>query len=134
MAARIKNDPVMEFFKELRNKIEKQTAPSLAVSGTASFNSSDIAKFKPKPPGAIAFVMGNAARGGASGWLVSMPDGEEELFAVELPPEIGNFIGHLNELPAGWEGRSSVDLVEYYINWLSNLVEAAENEFVRRAK
>ena len=50
--AEMRNDPSMNFFKDLRNKIEKTSAEPVYLSARGSFSSADIDQFRPVPPGA----------------------------------------------------------------------------------
>lgn len=122
-------DPLMTYFIGLRNRIEKQTSGRPVIAGRFSFNTNDLAQFEPAPPGADSFLMGSAKHGGASGWLVVLPDGEQQLYAVDVPNEMAEFVAHLPDAPDGWAGTSAADMVEAYLGRLKSLLDDAKRKF-----
>lgn len=83
----MKADPLMRYFVDARNELEKQGRLSVATSAhVRSFSSSDMQKFGRPPVGAKAFFIGDHL--GGSGWEVELADGTTEKYYVELPSSI----------------------------------------------
>ncbi|KUM23451.1 hypothetical protein AU467_08775 [Mesorhizobium loti] len=56
----MKADALMRFFHDLRTSIEKKAStPTTTSAYISSFSSSDIERFKPSPPGATGFFIGD---------------------------------------------------------------------------
>ncbi|WP_044550326.1 hypothetical protein [Mesorhizobium japonicum] len=126
---KMKDDPVMRFFIELRNKIEKQvgqhTSTALRVS---SFSAGDIPR--PAPPYAVGFIVGHSEYGGASGWKVRFPDGQEDFYPVSLPAELVKIVNVFREAPPEVRGVDAKALIAHYLRTLSTLVEDARKQFL----
>lgn len=129
----LKNDPLMRYFVEARNELEKQGKLSVATSTRIhSFSASDIAKFGRPPVGARSFFIGDQL--GGSGWEVELADGSKEKYYVELPSSIAEVKQHFSNLPEvmapDLKGATVEDLSQRYIERLAALVSAARTHFL----
>ncbi len=129
----LRNDPLMRYFVEARNELEKQG--KLCVSTSAhirSFSSGDIAKFGRPPVGATSFFIGDQL--GGSGWEVELADGSKEKYYVELPVSIVEVKQHFSNLPEAMvpelKGATVEDLSQRYIERLTALVIDARKHFL----
>lgn len=126
----MKRDPLMKYFGELRTQIEKQAAqPAQMLAYVKSIGPKDWSIFEPRPPGAIELVIGSAPHGGASGWLVDIGDGKQELYAVEIPSRMVEIVMTLGDVPPEYSGASAVDLIATYLNKIEVLVDEVDAEF-----
>lgn len=129
----LKSDPLMRYFVEARNELEKQGKLSIATSAHIhSFSSGDIAKFGRPPVGARSFFIGDQL--GGSGWEVELADGTKEKYYVELPSSIAQVKQHFSNLPEAMapelKGATVEDLSQRYIERLAVLVDAARTHFL----
>jgi hypothetical protein len=128
--AEMRADPLMRYFGALRNAIEKQanTPTATAVHIQRLSMATDMRRFQPAPPNAKALVIGDQQ--GGTAWIVPMPDGSEEKYYVELPPDIGEVSLHLPEAPRLPSGSSKAeDLVAAYLDKIEALVAEARRKF-----
>lgn len=125
----MKNDPLMVYFLNLRNKFEKQTHANPAVRGEFNFSPEMRNSLEPKPPGATAFVFGHAKHGGASGWVIPLDGGEEQFYAVQLPQHIADFRSHMPDAPEMWRGNTTDEMVVAYLQKLRDLISEVEARF-----
>ncbi|PYY70726.1 hypothetical protein CRX42_09885 [Pseudomonas jessenii] len=126
-------DPLMRYFVEARNNLEKQGRLDVAVSGTVhSFSGGDLAKIEKPPFDATSFFMGD--QNGGSGWEMDLGGGETIKYYVSIPKTVGEFRQVFHSLPDNIpeELRSlSVDaLCEIYLGKLSGLLAAVKKEFL----
>jgi len=129
----LKNDPLMRYFVEARNELEKQGKLSVATSTHIhSFSTGDIAKFGRPPIGANGFFIGDQL--GGSGWEVELANGTKEKYYVELPSSIAEVKQHFSNLPEAMapelKGATVEDLSQRYIERLAALVFAARTHFL----
>lgn len=129
----LKNDPLMRYFVEARNELEKQGKLSVATSAHIhSFSTGDIAKFGRPPIGAKGFFIGDQL--GGSGWEVELADGSKEKYYVELPSSIAEVKQYFSNLPEAMapelKGATVEDLSKRYIDRLAALVLAARTHFL----
>ncbi|MGS0825627.1 hypothetical protein ACVBIO_07445 [Shewanella sp. 0m-8] len=129
----LKQDPLMKYFVDVRNNILKQG--KMEVSTTAhlsNFSPSDIHKFGTPPPGATSFFIGDDI--GGSGWLISLPDGSEEKYYMDLPRSIGEVKQSFSDLPEVIDDelkRKSIDeLCLLYLMKLESILDRARKEFL----
>ena len=127
--AEMKVDPLMRYFVELRNAIEKQAKmPTSTSVHIKSFSPVDMEKFKPAPPGAIGFFIGDQM--GGSGWEVKRPDGAIERYYVDIPEEnVTIFLCLPDAPPEIATGRTADQLVEEYLTRLKALAKEAKERF-----
>lgn len=129
----LKNDPLMRYFVEARNELEKQGKLSVATSTHIhSFSAGDIAKCGRPPTGATSFFIGDQL--GGSGWEVELADGSKEKYYVELPSSIAEVKQHFSNLPEAMapelKGATIEELSQRYIERLADLVLAARTHFL----
>jgi len=128
-------DPLMRYFYELRSVILKQGA----VTTTPSVNVEDFDSRRDRhlwgnpPPNATRMFIGDQL--GGAGWLVKRTDGTEDPYYVTLPKHIIDARLHLPDAPLEHRGRRLPDntletLGAAYLDYLSNLVDAARREFL----
>lgn len=132
----MKADPLMRYFVEARNELEKQGKLSITTSTRIhSFSTSDIGKFGPPPRGAKAFFIGDQL--GGSGWEVELADGSTEKYYVEIPTSLADVRQQFSNLPDAMDpelrGASIEDLCQRYISKLTQIVDAANAQFASRA-
>jgi hypothetical protein len=128
--AQMRSDPLMQYFKDLRNRIEKQGDDRARVAGgVIKFSSSDLEKLGSGPPGAKGFFIGDKA--GGSSWRVEVEPGVFEPFYVTLPAGIANVWVVLEGAPKEL-GKDATQLCEQYVAKLERLVVDAENEFGKK--
>ncbi len=128
--AEMKADSLMRFFHDLRNSIEKQAhTPTSTSMHIVSFSDRDFARLEPRPPGATGIFIGD--HNGGSGWIVPKPDGSQERYYVELPPDIGEVRLDLVDAPkiAGLEGAQATDLLRVYLEKVEAIVHEARQRF-----
>jgi hypothetical protein len=131
--AKMKADPVMQYFKDARNNLEKQGRIDVKTSVSINALNDETMKLmqKTKPPGAKAMFIGDQL--GGSGWEVELQDGETLSYYVDLPIEIGvveqSFIlpnsGKFNSL----KNKSTFELTEHFLGVLSEIVNDANRTF-----
>ncbi len=129
----LRADPLMRYFVDARNELEKQGKLSVVTSAhIRSFSTDDIKKFGRPPVGAKAFFIGDQL--GGSGWEVELPDGSKEKYYVELPSSIGAVTQHFSNLPEAMspelKGATVEELAKRYIERLAVLVTAARTHFL----
>lgn len=132
--AAMKADPLMRYFVDARNELEKQGKLSVATSAHInSFSSSDIQKFGRPPIGARGFFIGDNL--GGSGWEVELADGTTEKYYVELPVSIGEVKQQFTNFPVAkapeLAGKSVEELSTMYIQKLETLVGLANRHFLK---
>jgi len=121
-------DPLMAFFTELRNKIEKRgqtgTSPYTKID---RFSLDDINRF-PKPRNARGFFMGDMT--GGSGWVVEVAPGVTEKFYVDLPGDIGTAGLLFRDAPVSVpEDADVIKLGARYIAELERIASMANERF-----
>lgn len=126
-------DPLMKYFVQARNELEKQGKLSVGVGlHIKSFSGGDMARFGPPPLGATSFFMGDST--GGTGWEVRTADGKTEKYYVELPADIGQVRRYFaNFLPSDspeLQIQSIEQLSGEYISRLSALVREARTHFL----
>lgn len=126
-SSRLGQDACFGRLYKMRSEILKEGQTKVGTSmHIKSFDTNDMHRFGPPPPGATGFFMGDQ-RGG-SGWIVPLPDGTEEKYYVELPPDIGTTSFVMN-IPNGKSVPVSGVLARY-LDTLRKLVDEAEATFV----
>jgi hypothetical protein len=126
---------VEKFFKELRNRIEKEgDIPTNSSVYIQNFSREDLSRF-PRPPSAQSFFIGDNL--GGSGWKVSLPDGSVEKYYVNLPLDIGSTIvkfrdGPKKHLGESVEGAAVEYLCKAFIDYLRNMISDAYKQFSQK--
>ena len=129
----LKADPLMRYFVDARNELEKQGRLNVTMNAHIKFFSAgDIRKFGPPPAGAGAFFIGDQL--GGTGWEVKLPDGTVEKYYVDLPPEVGTVTQHFANLPAAHatelQGFTVEQLSQRFLDRLAELVAEARQHFL----
>ena len=135
----MKEDELLQFFKDIRNKIEKEYLinPGNVVHIAHLNIPNDLRRFGPPPPGAKGFFIGD--QNGGTGWFVEGPEGKQNKIYVDLPSDIGNTWMTLNGMPRKHLGKeitdsSLEDICKLYVTYLRGLVKDVEEKFGRREK
>lgn len=128
----MKASPLMRYFVDARNALEKQGRLNVGSSlHIKSFSAQDMAKFGRPPANAKRFFIGDNL--GGTGWHVELPNGKIEKYYVELPASIGEGKQQFIDFPvdkAPELANSSVeDLCRAYIDALTTLVVSARQHF-----
>jgi len=132
VVARLRADPVAAFFYKLRTQIlkEGEVAAMSSYARIKSFDTGEMHKFGPPPPGARRFFIGDHS--GGTGWDVEVAPGVVERFYIALPPEIGTT--GLVFIDAAGGKLPNADVVarcEQYVATLRTVVAEAEAKFRR---
>ena len=122
------SNPLLKFFHNLRNKIEKQAStPTTSATHVHTFNANDLNKF-PRPLFAKGFFLGD--QNGGSGWIVSLPSGKEEKYYINLPVDIAESEVYLADAPTdNGQQRTAIELVESYLQYVEALLYEARQVF-----
>ena len=129
---KMRKDPLMRYFVEARNILEKEGELNIALRGRVHFSDDDIRKLGPGPPGTIAFFIGD--KYGGTGWEVEMPDGITEKYYIELPPEMGEMKQCFSNFPESeapeFKDKPVEELCEIYLKRLELLLAGARERFL----
>lgn len=131
--AKMKADPIMQYFKDARNNLEKQGRIDVKTSATINALNDETMKLmqKTKPPGAKAMFIGDQL--GGSGWEVELQGGETLRYYVELSVEIGvveqSFALPHSDKFKSLENKSTLELTEHFLGSLSEIVNDANRTF-----
>ncbi|RII94566.1 hypothetical protein [Clavibacter californiensis] len=112
-----------QYFKELRNLIEKQGATGLVVAATITNLSSNTPQPTP-PPGAVRRFYGDPL--GRSGWDVVLPDGTETVVYSSTPEFLH---ARLTSADAP-DGFNVFEDIRPWLDGLRQLVDRAEARWV----
>lgn len=128
--AEMKEDPLLRYFKDLRNQIEKQGREGASVS--THVHSFTVKDLPPAPPNAVNFFMGD--QNGGDGWRVRAEDGRIEKIYVKLPQSMVTTVLGFDELPEKHLGRRIGDqtlkgVCRLYRGYLERIVTSAETTF-----
>ncbi len=130
----MKEDELLQFFKEMRNKIEKErlVIPSNVVQISHLNLPNDLRRFGPPPPGAKGFFIGD--QNGGSGWIVEGPEGDQSKFYVDLPRDIGKTWMTVDNIPKNHLGKEIIDsslenVCRIYVRYLKKLVTEVKENF-----
>ncbi|NCT70357.1 MAG: hypothetical protein GXC75_05385 [Xanthomonadaceae bacterium] len=126
-------DPLMRYFVQSRNELEKQGKLSVGHSlHISSFSVADMARFGAPPVGAVSFFIGDSV--GGTGWVVKAAEGATEKYYVELPADIGvvrrHFANLLSKDAPDLQGRTIEELSAEYVGRLRALVGRAQTHFL----
>ena len=127
-------DPLMRYFIDARNELEKQGKLSVATSAAIhSFSPyTDMKKFGTPPIGAKSFFVGDSL--GGTGWEVELANGRTEKYYVALPNSIGEVKQHFVNFPEAkapeLAGKSIDVICALYLERLDALLERARQYFL----
>lgn len=131
----MESDPLFQYFKEMRNEIEKEgKIRNIRMEFHGFALTPEILAKIPKPPNATTFFIGDNT--GGAGWYVQMPDGRTERYMVEMPQEMyGTLMLKFDDQPKTHLGKSIENLPIdklgiMYLDYLTKLVEAAFQKFL----
>lgn len=130
-------DPLMRYFVEARNNLEKQGRLDVSVSGVIhNFSSSDLDKLEKPPFECTSFFMGDQT--GGSGWEMDLGNGESIKYYISIPKSIGEFYQVFHSMPDNIPQElrclSTDELCAIYLDKLSKLLAATKHEFHLSAK
>jgi hypothetical protein len=125
----MKNDPLMSYFKDLRNDIEKGGKPvpleTKWSTGTIRFPED----FGERPPGAIGFFLMDVE--GAMGWEIKTPEGSVEKYYVKPPEHMVEVLTRLTGAPPLPDNPhpSATELAAAYLSRVDSLLREARQRF-----
>lgn len=128
----LRSNPLMRYFVDARNNLEKQGRLDVAVSGSIrNFSSSDLPNLEQPPFQATSFFMGDVT--GGSGWEMDIGGGETIKYYITIPESMGRFEQVFHSLPENippeLRNLSVVELCEIYLGEMAKLVAMAKTEF-----
>lgn len=135
---RMASDPLMRYFVDARNELEKQGKLNVATKiSIHSFSpSGDMKKFGTPPAGAKGFFIGD--QNGGTGWEVELADGKTEKFYVALPETVGDVTQHFSSFPEAkapeLAGKTVEALCALYLDRLDDLLDRARDHFLNVPK
>lgn len=134
---KMKADPLMKYFVDARNNLEKQGKLSVSNSfHVKSFNTADLGKFERPPFDAQRFFLGDET--GGSGWEMDLGNGESIKYYVEVPTSVAEskqvFSDMPEAVPQELRDSSIESLCEKYLNKISEVLSSAKREFLRPEK
>ncbi len=130
------SDPLLKFFKNSRNELEKEAkSPISNKVHIKNFNTKrDIHRLNKPDAETDGFFMGDQL--GGSGWIIKLPDGSREKYYIDIPSEIGTSSLVFVNSPAEHLGKdirnkSTFELSEMYITYLESIVEDCKKKYLR---
>ena len=129
---KMSNDEILIKFRDLRNEIEKQGKLDTSLSmHIEHFNSNDIQSLLENPPPyANRFFVGDQL--GGSGWEVDYGNNITEKIYVEMPENVKLTIDfEINDLANLNNNMSTLEMLEYYHNYLNSIYIDAKKHFYR---
>lgn len=131
--AEMKADPLMVYFVEVRNNLEKQGRLSVSSSfQIKSCNRRDLEKFEQPPLDAQSFFLSDTI--GGSGWEMDLGNGESIGYYVEVPSSIAEskqfFFDMADSVPREIREASVESLCEMYLGKISDVLTSAKLEFL----
>jgi hypothetical protein len=123
-------DPLMQCFKELRNRIEKDASSNVGVQVRASFNEEFWKRVLPAPPGATGIA---GEIGGRTWWNVALPDGTVERYYVAVPESFESISSVILTFPEEFRNQPADALVAKYLDYLARAIGEARKLFVDKA-
>lgn len=121
------NNPVAQWFVNVRNAIEKQgvLGNTDRVIAVHSFNAGLWSALEAaQPRGTIRTIIGDDL--GRNAWVVALPDGSTHKVYFSLPAEN---VDHYFEIENAPGGRRIEELYPQYFDQVKGLVEKAKREF-----
>lgn len=121
---RMRADPVCSYFRDMRNRIEKQ-ATAGEISGSfyiSDLNPAELRRYA--PPGTTGMFLGDDL--GRSGWTVTLPDSRQETVYFQLPPQVGEATLRIADPP---DDRPLDALLAHYLDVLDGFLAEAEQQF-----
>ncbi|WP_122771480.1 hypothetical protein [Pseudomonas viridiflava] len=133
----MKANPLMRYFVDARNNLEKQGRLDVGQSITVKSFDSDIFSKLEKPPfSSTGFFIGDQT--GGSGWLLDVGTGEPIKYYVLIPSPLVEAKQMFHSMPDGvpedLKQLSTAELCEIYLAALGEIVESAKKEFLPATK
>jgi hypothetical protein len=130
-------DPLMRYFVEARNNLEKQGRLDVGVSGTIhGLSDSDFAKLEKPPFESTSFFMGD--QNGGSGWEMDLGGGESIKYYITIPKSVGEFrqvfLSLPENIPSEIRDLSVDELCSIYLDKLAALLMSTRKEFLLSPK
>lgn len=129
----MRGDPLMRYFVEARNNLEKQGR--LDVSNSAlihNFDSSMLARFEKPPFESDSFFISD--ENGGSGWEMNLGDGESIKYYINIPTSVAEvkqvFHSFPDNIPEDFRSKSTYELCAIYLDKLKVLVAKSKVEFL----
>jgi hypothetical protein len=128
---KMESDPISRYLYGLRTRILKEGDLPLGISLEFTGDPMAVMRRFPKPPNAKQFFIGD--RIGGTGWIVELPNGEQERFYVALPPEMPGIRLDVTlsfaDAPQEFSGVPVGDVCSQYIALLRTMVTDARRRF-----
>ncbi|HEX3133870.1 MAG TPA: hypothetical protein VHX44_09855 [Planctomycetota bacterium] len=121
----MKHDPLMAYFVQLRNEIEKEgKLTTNTMVSFADFTPAAVYEHSPPPPGTTQLCIGDQL--GRSFYIVPQPDGNDIKYFISLPSEIVSSNIMLDKVPMVHLGSERGDLnaaeaLQLYFDYLYGL-------------
>ncbi|PBP62879.1 hypothetical protein CCL21_28490 [Pseudomonas syringae] len=130
---RMKADPLMKYFVEARNNLEKRGQLDVNREiNVKSFNSNILSDLEKPPFDSTGFFVGDET--GGSGWLLDIGDGEPIKYYVQIPSSLVEarqvFHSMPESVPEHLRELSTSELCKIYLAALGDIVESAKTEFL----
>ncbi|SDY51449.1 hypothetical protein [Halobellus clavatus] len=127
------NDPLMQYFWDLRNQALKQEGVDFGWELKINYFSTDMLSDNEKPENAQGFVIGDSQHGGL-GWEVELPSGETTIHYIDPPSELVESSPVLPDPPQEHLGEDITDanaaeMCQMYIDYLENILYTAKAKF-----
>lgn len=131
----MKADPLMKFFKDLRDDIVHEG--KLDVSGSMHIKQlsfpKDLTLLGKQPQNATGYFFGDNI--GGNGWEIQMPDGSIKKQYVDIETDNISFTSTFQNAPIVHLNNQITDnsienLCDLYIKYLDNLIESAKTQLI----
>ncbi len=134
---RMKADPLMRYFVEARNNLEKRGQLDVNREINIKLFDQNVLRNVEKPPFAsTGFFVGDET--GGSGWLMDTGEGEPIKYYVEMPSSLVEtkqvFHSMPDSIPEHLRNHSTNDLCKIYLAALGEVVESAKMEFLPKPR
>lgn len=127
----MRTDPIMKYFVEVRNAIEKQGKVNVSSSMTFS-NPQALIQQYPAPPGSKGFFMGDNI--GGCGYEVETEGGRIVKYYIDVPDNVPGLQlemkVHFPDAPDALKNKDIIELSHYYVSALTGLLEEAKSTFL----
>jgi hypothetical protein len=133
----MKRDPLMKYFVEARNNLEKQGRLDVGIAAEFNCSSEDIRKgLGPPPPGAVSAFIGDST--GGSGWEIDVGNGETIKYYVNFPQSFANvkqvFHSMPDTIPDHLQEMAVDELCEMVLGKLTAVLDDAYKVFLSKPK
>jgi glutaminyl-tRNA synthetase len=124
----MKSNPLLVAFKDLRTRIEKVAESDVGTRLFVNFDEEFWKRAVPGPPNAT----GPQYEAGSSyaWWNVPSPDGTTERYYFSVPDGFHSITSVILTFPDGLRQQPAVELVNKYLDFMSEIVKAARTRFI----